>query len=54
MMGGEAGGEKITKIDRQDYAAASHINHIDIDSIDLNSVEIEVSKRSHSRINCPL
>ena len=33
MMGGEAGGEKITKIDRQDYAAASHINHIDIDSI---------------------
>ena len=32
----------ITKIDRQDYAAASHINHIDIDSIDLNSVQIEL------------
>ena len=31
-----------TKIDRQDYAAASHINHIDIDSIDLNSVQIEL------------
>ena len=42
MMGGEAGGEMITKIDRQDYAAASHINHIDIDSIDLNSVQIEL------------
>ena len=38
----EAGGEIITKIDRQDYAAASHINHIDIDSIDLNSVQIEL------------
>ena len=42
MMGGESGGEMITKIDRQDYAAASHINHIDIDSIDLNSVQIEL------------
>ena len=42
MMGGGAGGEMITKIDRQDYAAASHINHIDIDSIDLNSVQIEL------------
>ena len=42
MMGGEVGGEMITKIDRQDYAAASHINHIDIDSIDLNSVQIEL------------
>ena len=42
MMGGGAGGEMITKIDRQDSAAASHINHIDIDSIDLNSVQIEV------------
>ena len=44
MMRGEAqaGGETITKIDRQDYAAASHINHIDIDSIDLNSVQIEL------------
>ena len=42
MIGREAGGEMITKIDRQDYAAASHINHIDIDSIDLNSVQIEL------------
>ena len=42
MMGGESGGEMITKIDRQYYAAASHINHIDIDSIDLNSVQIEL------------